>query len=196
MSEEHTSGSYQMEMLKASNWMPWKRWMLVVLWDLGLEKYIAADAKLPEPADISKLTAAKIEAQTKWREGDTKACTWIELAISDAEMMHISGATTAHEIWNQLSLVKESKGQLGVLATHRALYRATAEEGFNMINHISYLQKIQEELHLMDNKVTDEDFVMILITSLPESCNTLQSPNLSNWNSLESSKLRYKKWHW
>jgi hypothetical protein len=38
-----------------------------------------------------------------------------------------------------------------------------------MINHISYLWKIQEELHLMDNKVTDEDFVMIFITSLPES---------------------------
>ena len=75
MSEERTSGSYQMEMLKASNWMPWKRQMLAVLRDLGLEEYIAADAKLPEPANISKLTAAKIEAQKKWLEGDTKACT-------------------------------------------------------------------------------------------------------------------------
>ena len=75
MSEEHTSRSYQMEMLKALNWMPWKRQMLAVLRDLGLEKYIAADAKLPEPADISKLTAAEIEAQKKWLEGDTKACT-------------------------------------------------------------------------------------------------------------------------
>ena len=92
--------------------------MLAVLQDLGLEKYIAADAKLPEPADISKLTAAKIEAQKKWHEGDTKACTRIELAISDAEMIHISGATTAREMWNQLSLVKESKGRLGILAAH------------------------------------------------------------------------------
>ena len=61
-------------------------------------KNIAADAKLPEPADISKLTAAEIEAQKKWCEGDTKACTRIELAISDAEMIHISGATTVHEM--------------------------------------------------------------------------------------------------
>ena len=30
-----------MEMLKAQNWMPWKRQMLAVLRDLGLEKYIA-----------------------------------------------------------------------------------------------------------------------------------------------------------
>jgi hypothetical protein len=71
-----------MEMLKASNWMPWKRRMLAVLRDLGLEKYIAADAKLPESADSSKPTPGELEAQKKWREGDIKACTRIELAIS------------------------------------------------------------------------------------------------------------------
>ena len=99
-----------MEMLKATNWMLWKQQMLVVLWDLGLEKYIAADAKIPESADRSKPTEGEKEAQRKWHEGDTKACTRIELAISDAEIIHISGAATAHEMWSQLSLVKESKG--------------------------------------------------------------------------------------
>jgi gag-polypeptide of LTR copia-type len=138
MSEEYTSGNYQMEMLKATNWMPWKQRMLVVLQDLGLKKYIAADAKISESANRSKPTADELEAQRKWCEGDTKACTQIELAISDAEMIHISGAMTAQEMWSQLSLVKKSKGRLGVLATHRALYKATAEEGFDMINHISY----------------------------------------------------------
>ena len=166
--------------------------MLAVLRDLGLEKYIATDAKLPESADRSKPTAEEIEAQKKWREGDIKACTRIELAISDAEMIHISGATTAQEMWSQLCLVKESKGRLGVLATRRALYRASAEEGLDMINHISYLRKLQEELHLMDNKVTDEDFVMILITSLPESWDNYTSSYLrssGNKPTLSSHKL-------
>ena len=39
-----------MEMLKSSNWMPWKRHMLAVLRDLGLEKYIAKDASVPGEA--------------------------------------------------------------------------------------------------------------------------------------------------
>ena len=78
MSEEYTSGGYWMEMLKASNWMPWKQWMLAVLQDLGLEKYIAADAKLPELADRSKPTPEELETQKKWWEGDTKACTQIK----------------------------------------------------------------------------------------------------------------------
>ena len=38
-----------------------------------------------------------------------------------------------------------------------------------MVDHISKLQKLQEELHIMGNPVPDEDFVMILITSLPEA---------------------------
>lgn len=94
-------------------------------------------------------------------------------------MIHIIGAMTAQEMWNQLTTVKESKGRLGVLATQRVLYRAMAKEGFDMIEHISKLRKIQEELHTMGNLVSDEDFVMILITSLPES-----------WDNYTSSYLR------
>lgn len=60
MSEEYTSGTYRMEMLKAHNWMPWKRRMLAVLRDLGLEKYIAKDAKLPESADPTKPTVEEM----------------------------------------------------------------------------------------------------------------------------------------
>jgi hypothetical protein len=83
-------------------------------------------------------------------------------------------------MWKQLSQVKESKGHLGVLATQRALYEASAIEGFEMIEHISNLRKLQEELHLMESLITDEDFVMILITSLPESWDNYTSAYLGS----------------
>ena len=38
-----------------------------------------------------------------------------------------------------------------------------------MVNHILKLRGLQNELHAMENLVSDEDFVMILITSLLES---------------------------
>ena len=84
--------------------------MLAVLRDLGLEQYIAKDAKVPESADPAKPTQGEIENQRKWHSGDAKARTRIELVIRDAKMIHISGATTACEMWSQLSQVKESKG--------------------------------------------------------------------------------------
>jgi hypothetical protein len=113
----HTSGSYRIELLKGNNWMLWKRRMLAMLRDLGLETYIDAASKSPVPADTSHPTTAESEAMKKWCDGDAKTRTQIELAIGDAEMIHIVGAYTASEMWKQLTLVKESRGKLGILAT-------------------------------------------------------------------------------
>jgi hypothetical protein len=44
-----------------------------------------------------------------------------------------------------------------------------ANEGFDLVEHISKLRRLQEELHLMGSMVADEDFAMILVSSLPES---------------------------
>ena len=44
-----------------------------------------------------------------------------------------------------------------------------ADEGFDLVEHISNLRKMQEELHLIGSIVLDEDFAMILVSSLPES---------------------------
>ena len=163
-----TVGSYRIEPLKAHNWMPWKRQMLAVLRDQGLDKYLEDDA--PIVSDSTK--ADEVKALQKWKEGDRKTQARIELAISDSEMVHVMGAKTAKEMWKQLSTVKESRGQMGMLAARRRLMRTTAEEGFNMADHIATLRQIQEELHVMGNVVTDEDFAMILVTSLPESWDT------------------------
>ena len=77
-------------------------------------------------------------------------------------------------------MVKESRGRLGILATRRALYRATAADDFEMVDHISNLRKLQEELHLMGSIMPDEDFVMILITSLLEAWDNYTSAYLSS----------------
>ena len=91
--------------------------MLAILQDLELEKYIEKDAIPPEPADKANLTQDEKEAVKKWKEGDAKAHTCIELSIGDLEMIHISGTDSARGMWEQLTMVKESKGRLGVLAT-------------------------------------------------------------------------------
>ena len=139
MLEQNTTGGfYHIKLLGSNNWMLWKHQMQAILRDLGIEKYIEEDsahsvAKTPP-------TEADIKVQKEWKTGDAKAWTQIELVIGDAEMIHISGATTAQEMWKQLTMVKESRGHLGVLATCQALYRATANESFEKVDHISKLQ--------------------------------------------------------
>ena len=64
MSDEYSSGGgYRYELLKADNWMPWKRRMLAVFRGLGLDKYIVKDAKAPESADPTKPTPEELEAK-------------------------------------------------------------------------------------------------------------------------------------
>jgi len=92
--------------------------MQAVLCDLGLEKYIAKDGKAPESPDPPKLTT---EVTRKWVDGNTKEQRQIELAISNAEIIHISGAMAVWEMWDQVTMVKESKEKLGGLTTCHAL---------------------------------------------------------------------------
>ena len=139
MSEQTTGGSYCIKLLGSNNWMPWKCRMQAILRDLGIEEFIEKDS-IP-PVAKTPPTEADIRLQKEWKTGDAKARTRIELAIGDAEMIHISGTTTAWEMWKQSKMVKESRGRLGILATRRALYRATADESFEMVDHISKLRK-------------------------------------------------------
>ena len=67
--------------------------------------------------DKANPTQDEKDTEKRQKEGDAKACTCIELSIGDSEMIHISGADTTRGMWEQLTMVKESKGRLGVLAT-------------------------------------------------------------------------------
>ena len=53
-----------------------------------------------------------------------------------------------------------------------------ADEGFDLVEHISKLQRLQEELHLMGSMVADEDFALILVSSLLESLDLYTSAYL------------------
>src|ERR1700735_3251782 len=107
MSESHSSGgSYRIELLKGDNWESWKRRMLAMLRDQGLEKYIEKGAGMPKPKKQGEPSAEETEAINKWNDGDAKARTRIELSIGDAEMIQLSGAVTARDMWSQLSMVK------------------------------------------------------------------------------------------
>ena len=79
--------------------------------------------------------------QARYRRINMQAQIWIKLAIRDSAIIHISGAVTAKGMWKQLTTVKELKGRLGVLAIQQAMYRVTAEEGFDMVSHILKLRQ-------------------------------------------------------
>ncbi|KAG7442299.1 uncharacterized protein BT62DRAFT_906069, partial [Guyanagaster necrorhizus] len=81
----------------------------------------------------------------------------IKLTLSDSQMIHITGATTAANMWKQLKLVKEARGKLGIPLFHCHLYHTTADESTDIIEHVTEMQHIQEELEMLGSHVLDMD---------------------------------------
>ncbi|KAG1786844.1 uncharacterized protein HD556DRAFT_1412913 [Suillus plorans] len=88
---------------------------------------------------------------------DRKAQTVIELSISDSQMIHLAGASMAKEMWDQLRIMKESRGKQAITTWRQKFYRTTANEG---------------DEYMMGSLVTEDDFCTVLISSLPESWDT------------------------
>ncbi|GBE84071.1 hypothetical protein SCP_0600490 [Sparassis crispa] len=177
-SRDSLSSLFRIEQLRDDNWLPWKRRTMAILRERGVLKYVNETSEKLKPANATTPTAGETAVITKWVEGDQKAQTVIELLLSDSQMIHIADATTAAEMWNQLKLVKEASGQLGIMAYRRKFYRTVATEGSNIAAHITELRRTQEQLHMMGSKVSDDEFRAILITSLPESWDQFTSAYL------------------
>ncbi|KAG2743063.1 hypothetical protein P692DRAFT_20668931, partial [Suillus brevipes Sb2] len=104
---------YQIKHLGENNWIPWKMKIQAILGDKGLQGYI--DGTKPKPdRGPDPVTDKRLAAIAKWEAEDRKVRTVIVLLVRDAQMVHLTGAATAKEMWDQLKLVKESRGQQGI----------------------------------------------------------------------------------
>ncbi|EJU00165.1 hypothetical protein DACRYDRAFT_37767, partial [Dacryopinax primogenitus] len=83
------------DMLNADNWYPWKRCMQALLSEHNLLSHI--------------------ERMREWDEIDMRAQNQIELCVGDTEMVYLIGALTVGQMWSQLIMVKELRGELGVM---------------------------------------------------------------------------------
>jgi gag-polypeptide of LTR copia-type len=76
---------------------------------------------------------------------------------------------TAAEIWLQLCTIKEPKSTHAVLTAHKRLFHMTMEDSTRMEEHIAEFRHAQDQLANMGHALSDEDFSLLLITSLPET---------------------------
>src|SRR6267154_1748913 len=181
MTDAQSSGSslYRIEHLGENNWIPWKTKVQAILGDKGLEGYIDGTKPIPLRGP-DPVPADKLATISRWEAEDRKAKTVIVLLVSDAQMVHLTGTNMAKEMWDQLKLVKESRGQQGIYTWRHKLYRTFASEMKDIPAHIIELKQIQENLHLMGSMVQDLDFHTILMGSLPPSWETFVVTHQSN----------------
>jgi hypothetical protein len=98
--------------LKEGNWLAWKTRIIRIL---KLHKvYDYVEGKVPKPENDNELE--------KWEKKDLVAQTLIQINVSDDQIIHVTEAQNASEMWSNLRSIHEIRGQTSITAAKRTFY--------------------------------------------------------------------------
>jgi hypothetical protein len=168
-----TSSSHRIEHLTEGDdkWQPWKKRLIAVLEDRELEEFLEEESYRDKPtmADPDNPTADEKKDIRAWERREAKTRSQITLSLAADQMIYIEGCETAWEMWKSLCDAKEPKGFLGVMTARRQLYRTNAEEGTDIEEHIQQFRRVVAQLNAIGSPVHNQEFIILLATSMPES---------------------------
>lgn len=144
--------------------------MLDVLTDVGLEDHIDPDFPVPDSDDAKKLA---------WKKADRRTLSAIRLRVAPDVVHHIQGETKALSAWEMLSHLFELKGQMGIVLARHKLYSIRARTDQALEPHIKLMRQFQGELKSLGQEVTDKDFAVALLSSLPPDWDAFVRSTLS-----------------
>jgi len=77
-----------------------------------------------------------------WDFNDLYAAMLIYENISTAQKIHVGQDNTAYEVWRNLEAIHEITSHMTIITWIRTLFKCTAEEGDNILEHLSNLKTI------------------------------------------------------
>ena len=138
----------------------WKLKMRMLLEDKDLWDIVTGEEERPDE-DVGRAQLFDKRAR--------KAHATIVLNFKDSQLMHVSSASSAREVWERLQDLYEAKGLANRLFLRRKLFTCQMSEGDTMIAHVNKVKAMGEQLEAIGAGVSDDDLVMTLLSSLPES---------------------------
>src|SRR6266850_4800172 len=153
------------ELLDDTNWLVWCDCMLDIFKIYGAEEYVIGIVNMPNKS-------LQPRAARNWTFNNAFTKVLITNNIASSQKVHVSRCKTAHDMWQNLATVHESKGHQTLIAFMRNLYRCNAEDGDNIVEHIAKLKGWCGRINLMGDwrfQILDFSFKLILSHSLPQS---------------------------
>ena len=98
---------------------------------------------------------------------DQKALAVIGLGVCDDQIVHIQDAKTSKEAWDSLAKVYENSGTANKMYLQEQLMNSKMEEGTSAKAHIEHLRRIVGQLGTLGVKISDEQYILTLLRSLP-----------------------------
>ena len=148
--------------LSTSNYSIWKPMMEDVLYCKDLHDPIEGDSA--KPSDMSDKDQEKLNRKTI-------GC--IRQSIKVSVFHHVSQETNAEALWEKLRSLYERKTTQNKAFIARKLVNLKLKEGKSIVKHLSEFQDLVNQMVTMKLAIDDELQALLLLSSLPDSQETL-----------------------
>ena len=160
-------------LLKGSNYPTWKLQCRMVLMKAGLWSIVNGTENAPgtdaDPDVIAKYTARR-----------DSALAHIVLSVDPTLLYLLGDPEDPVIVWKKLSDQFQKKSWANKLQLRRRLYSLRLRDGESVQEHIRKLTELFEELAVIGDPMKEEDQVVHLLASLPDSFNVLVTALESN----------------
>lgn len=158
MSSDSTS-SYRIDPLRGEdNYNAWCVQITDLLNELEIWDHVSGNK--PRPTEAALLP--------EWKKKDAKALRAIRFRVANENVVYVQDATSSKEAWDTLVETFRPAGPIGIVTAQRKLFRAQCPEGGDIEEHLRQLQRYRSELHTFGQTLSDSDFSMTVLTSLPD----------------------------
>ena len=175
MDENHTNDDGRMFCLSEDNWPIWKDKMEDILYCKDLYLPLEGDEKKPEKM-----------SDEEWRVLNRKTIGTIRKWLDMSCCHQIAGEKSASVVWGKLQERYERKTVGNKTLLIRKLVNLKYKDGASVSEHLNQVQSIVNQLLAMEVVLDEEMQAMLLLSSLPDSWETLV---ISVSNSTPDGKL-------
>ncbi|KAF7130883.1 hypothetical protein RHSIM_Rhsim10G0164600 [Rhododendron simsii] len=157
---EENSGA--MIKLTSANYSIWKPRMEDVLYTKDLYLPIYGDTKKPQGT-----------SDEDWKVTNRKAVALIRTWVDQSVFHHVAQETNAYELWTKLEAMYERKMAQNKASLIRRLVNLKYKDGRSVAEHMSDFQGLINQLSTMKLVLDEELQALLLLSSLPDSWETL-----------------------
>ena len=132
---------------------------------------------------------ASAELRRKFTSHAKKAWTHVCLAIEPEQQIHVRETKTAKNAWDALRSQFAHESLLQTVRLRQQYYSCRFRSGEGMLDNISRLRSLQDQLKEMWENIDDKEVAMTLLASLPKD----YKPLITALDAVGEADLSYEK---
>lgn len=158
---DHSEEKLSIEKLNGNNWVTWKFQIEHLLRAKDLWKFVDGTEKLKVEATPVEQNEHKAKAQ--------KAFSTIVIAIKSSQLYLITSCKDPIDAWEKLKTQFERNSLSNKIMMKKQYFRAAMAEDTSMEDHLKEMKILTDRLAAIGAPISNEDQVVTLLGSVPES---------------------------